>query len=135
MSAAVGGLAGVVLTGVLIVGCGAGTATPAPNAAPANVVVGELVLLAKDLAFTPTEATMTAGTALTVVMDNQDAGVPHNVQLLGGMGDGTEVAKTEIVAGVAEASFSIPPLVPGTYRYICEVHPNMTGTLIVVTGG
>ena len=123
-------LAGVALAVAILGGCGA----PAANEAPPSVVAGQLVLVARDIAFTPTEITMTSGTALTVVMDNQDAGVPHNVLLLGGPGEGAKLAKTEIVSGVAQARFSIPPLVPGGYRFICEVHPNMTATLQVVAG-
>jgi plastocyanin len=123
-------VAGIVLASTMVGGCGA----PAANEAPPSVVAGQLVVVARDIAFTPAEVTMTSDTALTVVLDNQDAGVPHNVALLGGPGEGTKLAKTEIVSGVAQARFSIPPLIPGGYRLICEVHPTMTANLRVVAG-
>ena len=56
---------------------------------------------------------MTTGTALTVVMDNQDAGVPHNVLLLGGADAGTKLAKTEIVSGVGAGEVLDPAAGPG----------------------
>lgn len=124
-------VAGIVLASTMVMGCGAPTA----NEAPPSVVAGQLVLVARDIAFTPAEVSMTSGTALTVVLDNQDVGVPHDVLLLGGPGEGTKLAKTEIVSGVAQARFSIPPLAPGGYRFICDVHPTMTATLQVVAEG
>lgn len=117
-----------------LAGCGAAAGGDGSGASgsPASPVDGQLTLLARDIAFTPGTVTMTADTALTVVLDNQDAGVPHDVVLKGGAGEGIELGKTEIVTGVDQAQFSIPPLIPGTYRFTCTVHPNMVTALTVV---
>ena len=121
----------VVVAAALVAGCGSGgTTSPAPGASPVGPVAGTLTLRAKDIAFAPTDVTMTSDTALTVVLDNQDAGVPHDAVLYAGAE--TKIASTDIVSGVAQARFSIPPLVPGQYRLSCTVHPNMTATLTVV---
>jgi plastocyanin len=121
----------VVVAAAAVGACGSGgTTSPAPGALPVEPIAGTLTLLAKDIAFTPSQVTMTSDTALTVVLDNEDAGVPHDATLFGGAD--TKIAATDVVSGVAQAKFSIPPLVPGQYRLSCTVHPNMTATLTVV---
>jgi plastocyanin len=65
----------------------------------------------------------------TLILDNRDNGVPHNIAVKGQ--DGTVIAKSEVVAGPTRAGLVVPPLVAGTYPFSCEVHPNMTGTITV----
>jgi len=121
----------VVLLAELVAACGEAE----PGAAVAAIVDSRLTIEARGIFFTPAEVTMTANTALTVVLDNQDAGIPHDAVLYGGPGFGTKLAATEIVPGVAQSQFTIPPIVPGRYRISCTVHPNMTATLTVIPPG
>ena len=37
----------------------------------------------------------------------------------------------EIFPGVATREYVVPPLVAGSYMYVCSVHPSMTGTLTI----
>jgi hydroxyethylthiazole kinase-like uncharacterized protein yjeF len=69
------------------------------------------------------------GQAFTLKFTNQDAGVPHNVHIKDS--SGAEVAKTDIISGVATTSIQVPALKAGTYPFVCDVHPNMTGTITV----
>jgi plastocyanin len=39
------------------------------------------------------------------------------------------VFKGEIFAGVATKNYDVPALKAGTYTFVCDVHPAMTGTL------
>jgi len=109
-----------------------GSGGPAPSAtiplssAPAGQV---LSIKALNIAFEPTELTATSGQAFTMAFDNQDAGIPHNVDILDAAG--LSVFKGIVFPGVATESYSIPALLPGTYKFLCDVHPNMTGTLTV----
>ena len=77
------------------------------------------------------DLTAKANAAFTICFDNQDTGVPHNVDLFDKQG-GTSIAKADIITGVAQANVDVPALKPGTYYYQCDVHPTtMTGTLTV----
>jgi len=39
--------------------------------------------------------------------------------------------KSDIITGPGTQSLSIGPLAPGAYGFVCDVHPNMTGTITV----
>jgi plastocyanin len=125
------GIAGLALAAVLAGGCSESGSSPEPAAGPVD---GQLVLVAEGIALKPAQVAMDAGTPLTVTLDNRDTAVPHDLVLYGGGDPGIKLAATEIVTGPAQAQLSVPPLVPGTYRFSCTVHPNMTSTLTVSAG-
>jgi len=106
--------------------------TPGGSAAPSagastdpNAQV--VTVTASNIAFDPTELTAPAGTAFTFSFDNQDAGIPHDVQVKDA--SGTIVFKTDVFPGVAKRDYPVPALAAGSYPFACSVHPNMTGTL------
>jgi plastocyanin len=100
---------------------GSGTAAPAPSGAAA----GDVSIAAKDLKFTPTEVSVTAGKPFTIAFDNQE-GVPHNIAIKDA--SGASVFKGEIVTST-KVTYSVPALAAGAYPFICEVHPDMKGTI------
>ncbi|NOT95831.1 MAG: hypothetical protein HOP00_05935 [Nitrospira sp.] len=55
---------------------------------------------------------------------------PHSVRHDGCLTDG--LCAFESIPVPPDSSFVIGPLPPGSYRYHCELHPIMRGTLIVV---
>jgi plastocyanin len=113
---------------LVLVGCGADTTVP--TAVPPGQV--ELVIVAENIDFHPPEAVVPAGVPLVVRLDNRDADVPHNAQLGAGPGFAAVLATTEIVVGPATTPrLVVPGLVPGAYRFTCQVHPNMTMGLTV----
>ena len=87
----------------------------ASAAEPAHTVI-EL----KAFMFEPTALTVAAGTA--VAWKNLDP-EPHTVASV----DGT------FRSGALDQgdSFTFTFAKPGTYRYVCSIHPQMTGTIIV----
>lgn len=107
----------------------AGSAAPVGSAAPAgSAAAGATVTItASGIAFTTPEVATPAGTPFTLSFDNQDAGVPHDVQLKDA--SGAEIFKTDTFPGAAKRDYQVPALAAGTYTFICTVHPNMTGTL------
>jgi plastocyanin len=113
----------------LVAGCGGAAPTAVPSSGPAGAAV-EIRLVAKEVAFTPTDVGAPAGIPLHIVLDNQDDGIPHDIALLGVDG-ATKLGATEIVPGPATAEMDVPGLVPGAYRLLCEVHPNMVTNLTV----
>jgi plastocyanin len=103
-------------------GSSAGSAAPAGSVDPNAIVVA-----AKDLKFSPTEVTAPADAAFEIVFDNQE-GVPHNMAISDSTG--TNVFKGEIVSS-QQVTYSVPALAAGAYPFICEVHPDMKGTITV----
>jgi len=76
-----------------------------------------------------------AGEAFTVNVDNQDAGIQHNFDLLTEEG-GDQIGATAVEAGPVQQTLDVDPLDAGEYFYVCDVHPTtMTGTLVTVEGG
>jgi len=92
----------------------------------------DMTIVAANIAFDPPEAGVPAGVAFRITLNNQDVEVPHNVQLLAGPGFATVLATTEIINGPGLTQpLTVGGLVPGNYRFACEVHPNMTSELTV----
>ena len=101
-------------------------ASPAASGGGAGTTVE---IVAQGIAFTTANVTVLAGQPFTLKFTNNDAGVPHNVHVRDS--SGADVAKTDIISGVSDASIQVAALQPGTYPFVCDVHPNMTGTLTV----
>jgi plastocyanin/mono/diheme cytochrome c family protein len=105
-----------------------GGASAAPSAAASTDPNAKVVTItAQNIAFNPTTVTAPAGAAFTLSFDNQDAGIPHDVQVKDA--GGAVVFKTDVFPGVAKRDYTVPALKAGSYPFACSVHPNMTGTL------
>ena len=83
--------------------------------------------------FKETTLSAKADTAFSLVFDNQDPTVPHNVVI--NDASNTAVAMggdTSPFQGPEKRTYSVPALKAGTYTYVCQVHPStMKGTLEV----
>ena len=86
---------------------------------------GSVTIVAKDLKFLTTSITAPADAAFAIELDNQES-VPHNIAVSDATG--ASVFKGEIVTGT-KVSNAIPALAAGSYPFICEVHPQMKGTI------
>jgi len=107
-----------------------GSASPGPSGAPApstDPSAEVVTITAASIAFNPTEVTAPADAPFTLSFDNQDAGIPHDVQIKDAAG--AVVFKTDVFPGAAKRDYSVPALAAGAYPFACSVHPNMTGTL------
>lgn len=87
---------------------------------------GGLELHAKDIAFVETALTAPADQPFDLHFFNDDPGIPHDVAFKDS--SGADAFKGEVISGVADTVYKVPPLAAGTYRYICTIHPNMTGS-------
>jgi plastocyanin len=101
-----------------------GTQDPSTAGSPSGDVVA---ITAKDIAFVQTSVSVKAGSAFTIAFDNQD-GAPHNIRISDA--SGVKVFAGDIVSN-QKVSYQVPALAAGTYTFICEVHPDMKGTLTV----
>jgi plastocyanin len=118
---------GLVAAAGLFAACGGASAAPATQApaATAPATSGPTVV-AKDMKFQQPSVTVPAGTAFSLVFDNQE-GAPHNIAISDA--SGASVFKGEIVSN-AKVTYSVPALTAGSYPFICEVHPDMKGTIV-----
>jgi plastocyanin len=99
------------------------TLTPGPasaGSAEGGDPQAATVVLARGFMFAPVSLTVPAGS--TVTWTNKDA-EPHTV-----------VSETGLFRSAAmdtNESFSYRFDKPGTYHYVCSIHPRMAGTIIV----
>jgi plastocyanin len=109
---------------------GSAAASGSPSASGSGGAGGASVeIIASGIQFTTNNVTAPAGQKLTLTFRNQDNGIPHDVDIKDPSGG--DVFKTDITTGPTDKSYDFGPLQPGTYSFVCNVHPNMTGTLTV----
>ena len=87
--------------------------SPAPGSATIRISV-------KEFMFAPTSLTVKAGA--TVTWSNQDQ-EPHTIVSESGLFRSAALDTND--------SFSYKFTTPGTYRYLCTIHPRMMGTIVV----
>jgi plastocyanin len=93
---------------------GMATASAAPVGATGSVTI-------MNFAFTPQTITVNAGDS--VRWTNMDGGVAHTSTANGGAWNSGTI--------VQSASFTFTFNTAGTFAYHCEIHPSMTGTVVV----
>jgi len=117
---------GLLALAATLAACSGASANPATPAAPAGSPSGDAVsVVAKDVKFTTPAVSAPAGKPFTIAFDNQD-GAPHNIDI--SSSGGATVFKGEIVTST-KVTYAIPALPAGTYGFICDVHPDMKGTI------
>jgi len=88
-------------------------------------VDGEVTLVADDLRW-DTDCLEAPAGPLTIVVDNVDDGQNHNVHLPTAPGS----PATDLEQGPSRQALEVD-LTPDAYEYVCDIHPNMVGTLTV----
>jgi plastocyanin len=110
-------LAASLLAGSVLAGCSGSSSSGAPTTlGPNDVEVA-------NFSFTPSKLTVKAGTTVTWHFNQPSA--PHNVVSL----STPAVFNSGTPKGTGTYSFTFTT--PGTYPYLCQVHPAMRGTVIV----
>jgi plastocyanin len=127
-------LSAVALAAAACGGSSAPTAAPsvAPSVAPSGqpgVSAGSsaVSISAKDIKFSTGELDVAANSALTISFDNPDS-APHNIVILAA--DGSKVFGGDVIDGGKSIVYQVPALAAGTYTFKCEIHPNMTGSVV-----
>jgi plastocyanin len=116
---------GLVVVAALAAAC---SSTSAAQPAPSGPVADGPTIVAKDMKFQTTSVEVKAGTNVTVHFDNQDS-APHNVAIYTDSGAGTPVSVGQVVTS-SKADQVVPALKAGTYFFRCDVHHDMTGTIV-----
>ena len=89
--------------------------------------VSEITITAPAISFDIDEFTVSSSDQVTVTLDNQHDGVPHNISF-----EGVEDATTELTEGPDVKTLTFTAPAPGEYEFQCDAHPpQMRGTMIV----
>ena len=128
-------IAGIGFGGLLIIlylmvlkptlGFGTSTGSPPP---PTGAIVQ---VVAKNVQFDTDTLTAPSGQPFTIVFQNDDPGVQHNVAIYTDSSLGTSLFFGKLIFGPKTTNYAVPALQPGTYFFRCDVHPPMNGTFIV----
>jgi plastocyanin len=86
-----------------------------------------LQISAEETAFDTNCLAVAAGEAFEIVFDNRDTD-EHNVAIY--PDEGEPLFQGEIFAGVGTKTYDVPAIEAGTYRFQCDVHPEMNGAFI-----
>ena len=86
---------------------------------------GAVVIVAEDMAFDPDEVQVAADRPVSIVLDNRDEGVNHNLHVK----DAPAPNETPLEQGVSQQALTVT-LPAGEYEFVCSIHPNMDGTLV-----
>lgn len=113
-----------VLAALLLVltlaGCGSGGSSAASTDS-GDQTAGSTTVTIDDMQFDPGEVSVAAGTEVTWTNDDD---APHTVTF----DDDSVASSDQLETG---DSFSTTFDEPGTYAYVCAIHPDMTATVTV----
>lgn len=93
------------------------------------VTGGVVELSADNLEFDANVIQATAGEAFTISFTNNEA-APHNVAIYTEEG-GDEIVKGNVIGEGETDEVAVEALEAGEYFFVCDVHPEMTGTIVV----
>jgi plastocyanin len=130
---------GAILTMTLVLGlvlaaCSSGSSDSSEPAASngggaVEVTDGVAAVSADDLAFSTDGIVAPAGEDFVIELTNNDS-VPHNISVYTEQG-GDELAQGDVINEGETTEVSVAALEPGTYYFVCDLHPEMNGTLVV----
>ena len=103
-----------------VIACGGG-----PQAAPSGTPAATIQLAADNLEFDQEVLTVPAGSPFAIRFENREA-PPHNVSIHGD----SPLFVGETFSGPDERLYQVPALAAGEYTFLCDVHPDMRGTVV-----
>ena len=125
----------VIVISVLItlapVGIGWLNSLTPPEATPTPIAVPEVpeISASNAISFETNLLVVPAGRPFELVFNNNDAGIPHNVEIAESSARQNLIFDGEVIDGTASITYQVPALTEGDYYFLCRIHPNMNGTL------
>lgn len=124
MTLRIPGHAGLLLAAGLLAACSASAGAGGPPPSPPS---GGAVVTAQGIAFDRSRLDVPAGRAFPLLFDNRE-GAPHNVRIYDDVDQPLFVG--EIFGGPGSRTYDVPAIPPGTHQFRCDVHPEMSGTVV-----
>ena len=114
--------------------CSSAPAAPAQPAEPAQPgggqpAAGTVHVSADTIAFDRAEVRVPAGKPFKLAFENRES-APHNVAIFRDSTASQPIFVGEIFGGPAVREAQVPALAPGSYFFRCDLHHNMTGTIV-----
>ena len=114
-----------------------GAAGPGGSAPPSGGPAGPggsggIALTASGIKFDQATLTAPANKPLKITLDNKDAGINHDVDILDSTG--AKVFDMKDFVGPAIKTGDVPALKAGTYKFECSVHPAQMNGVLTVSG-
>lgn len=116
------------LAAATLVGCGGGSAQGLDRP-PASLDPASPRLAAEGLAFDTAELAVPANKEFVIAFENREA-ISHNVSIYAGDGHQDRRFEGVLFSGPATRWYPVPALAPGTYAFMCDLHPTMAGRLV-----
>ncbi len=97
--------------------------------APASLDPASPRLGASGMAFDRAELAVPANRPFVLVFENREA-VSHNVSIYADSAHRDRRFEGVLFGGPATRWYPVAALAPGTYVFLCDLHPSMTGRLV-----
>jgi plastocyanin len=125
-------LAGLALSIAACTGSGATTApsSPASSGAAGSGDPNTLQISARNIQFSTNQLTAPADEPFKIQFENQE-GAPHNVSIYNDESRSQKIFVQEPFSGPQTVTYDVPAIPAGSYIFLCDVHPDMKGTLTV----
>ncbi len=114
---------------VALAGAGCATSALGYDRAPASLDPASPTLGAIGVAFDRAELAVPANRPFILVFENREA-VSHNVSIYADSSRQHRPFEGVLFGGPATRWYPVPALAPGTYVFLCDLHPSMTGRLV-----
>jgi plastocyanin len=108
--------------------CSATVAGEPPAGTPAPADPDAIVVVADQMRFEQAEVVVPAGAPFQLTFENRES-PPHNVAIYTDASASTPMFQGEIFSSGTRV-YEVPALDAGTYAFRCDVHPDMTGTIV-----
>lgn len=118
-------IGGGAMAAVVLAACGDGGTVEA--GAGTEEPVSEFTIVAENMQWDKDRLVVRAGEEITATIENRDKGIPHNLHI-----ESPGDPKTDLEDGIVTQTLVFTIDEPGDHRFICDAHPNMTGTIVAV---
>lgn len=109
-----------------VAGCGSALGLDRP---PSSLDPASPTLAAAGLAFDRTALTVPADEPFVLVFENEEA-LPHNISIYSDQTLAERRFEGVVFTGPGTRWYPVPALAPGTYAFVCDLHPSMRGSLV-----